>query len=192
MKTSSQITARPSPKRECHNCPLNGKGDDYCWKKCLGPAEKSNKGRSRVTLGGMDAPDEFIHGNADDDYMAARSAKPLPAASAPSSVTAKLNYEVERNLVEVLASFMSLSDIQLCLFRHVYNGENLAVAGRNCIRPMSRQAASKHMKAIRRSNPVIAQVMSQLVRLQDDEEENADRRNSVQTNFLDELLKRIA
>lgn len=112
----------------------------------------------------MEAPDEFIHRNAAADYCTqeARTVRRSP-------VTAKLDYEVERALVKVLATFMSLPDIQLCLFRHIYNGENLALAGRNCIRPMSRQAASKHVKAMRRADPIIAKVMRQLVRLPDDE-----------------------
>lgn len=197
MKTSQQITALPSPTRECHTCPLNGKGSDYCWKKCLGPSENSNKGISKVSLGGMEAPDEFIHRNAAADYRSqeARTVR-------RSSVTAKLDYEVERALVKVLATFMSLPDIQLCLFRHIYNGENLALAGRNCIRPMSRQAASKHVKAMRRSDPIIAKVMRQLVRLPDDdrqgdnhsevEDSDVQTRDAVQLDLFGNPVERMA
>lgn len=200
MKVSKQLTARPSAKRECHNCPLNGKQDDYCWKKCLGPAENSGKGISTVTLGGMDAPDEFIQNNADRDFKSADTflgLSPSPSSSRPTPVTASLDYEVERSLVQVLATVMSLSDIQLCLFRHIYNGENLALAGRNCIRPMSRQAASKHIKAIRRANPVIAKVIKQLVWLPDDEDtgKKADNKavgEAVQLDLFGEPLKQTA
>ena len=190
----------PNPKRECHKCPLNGKGDDYCWRKCLGPAEESGKGLKRVTLGGMEAADEYLHNNAAEGTAFRRAEDDLRTGGGEcdreSGVTISLPYEVERGLVKVLASFMSLTDVQLCIFRHVYNGESLAQAARRLIVPMSKQAVSKHVRAIRDSNPVVGKVIAQLVRLPDSPRRNqdtasgddADGDSLVQTNLFDTLF----
>ena len=101
---------RPAARRECHKCPYNGTGDAYCWQKCPGPAEESNKGVSKVTLGGMEAEGEYIYNNAEQSSSYSRFSDPHLAATPPSPVTAELPYEVERSLVRILASMMSLTD----------------------------------------------------------------------------------
>ena len=166
----------PSPKRECHKCPLNGKGDDYCWKTCLGPADgsgdkkqMSNKGISKVTLGAMPAEDEYLYNNAVGDFGSSKFSYPTETSRNSGSdqrlSAAKLDYDVERGLVKVLATFMSLSDVQLCIFRHVYNGENIASVGRTLYKPISKQAVSKHLYAMCDSDPIIRKVLKSLVRL---------------------------
>ena len=173
---SGQSTIAPSPKRECHKCPLNGKGYDYCWKTCLGPADgggknnqMSNKGVSKVTLGAMPAEDEFLYNNAVGDFGSSKFSYPTEMSRNSGSdqrlSAAKLDYDVERGLVKVLATFMSLSDVQLCIFRHIYNGENIASVGRSLYKPISKQAVSKHLYAMCDSDPIIRKVLKSLVRL---------------------------
>jgi len=163
---SAQKTIAPSPKRECHKCPLNGKGNDYCWKTCLGPAENSNKGVSKVTLGAMPAEDEYLENNA----LGERGSSKFQYPEARHDIerdegTANLDFDVERGLVKVLATFMSLSDVQLCIFRHIYNGENIASVGRTLYKPISKQAVSKHLYSMCDSDPIISKVLKSLVRL---------------------------
>lgn len=173
---SEPKTIAPSPKRECHKCPLNGKGDDYCWKTCLGPADgsgdkkqMSNKGISKVTLGAMPAEDEYLYNNAVGDFGSSKFSYPTETSRNSGSdqrlSAAKLDYDVERGLVKVLATFMSLSDVQLCIFRHIYNGENIASVGRTLYKPISKQAVSKHLYAMCDSDPIIRKVLKSLVRL---------------------------
>lgn len=169
---SAQTTTAPSPKRECHKCPLNGKGDDYCWKSCLGPADNSNKGVSKVTLGAMPAEDEYLENNALGErgsskflYPEENHLTPRRRKAGHDEGAAKLDYDVERGLVKVLATFMSLSDVQLCIFRHIYNGENIASVGRTLYKPISKQAVSKHLYAMCDSDPIISKVLKSLVRL---------------------------
>jgi len=166
MEMSADKSIAPSPKRECHKCPLNGKGDDYCWKVCLGPADNSNKGVSKVTLGAMPAEDEYLENNA----LGERGSSKFQYPEARHDIerdegTAKLDYDVERGLVKVLATFMSLSDVQLCIFRHIYNGENIASVGRTLYKPISKQAVSKHLYSMCDSDPIISKVLRSLVRL---------------------------
>ena len=173
---SAHTATAPSPKRECHKCPLNGKGDDYCWKTCLGPADgsgdkkqMSNKGISKVTLGAMPAEDEYLYNNAVGDYGSSKFRYPTERVRLRGDnqrlSAAKLDYDVERGLVKVLATFMSLSDVQLCIFRHIYNGENIASVGRTLYKPISKQAVSKHLYAMCDTDPIIRKVLKSLVRL---------------------------
>lgn len=72
--------------------------------------------------------------------------------------------EVQVLLVPILANLMSLSDMQLCILRHIYNGDDLATTGKSLPRPMTKQAVSKHVKAICEANPVIAKVIRAMMR----------------------------
>ena len=174
---SAHTATAPSPKRECHKCPLNGKGDDYCWKTCLGPADgsgdkkqMSNKGISKVTLGAMPAEDEYLYNNAVGGRGSTKFVYPDDAPhpskwDGEKDGATSIDFDVERGLVKVLATFMSLSDVQLCIFRHVYNGENIASVGRTLFKPISKQAVSKHLYAMCDSDPIISKVLKSLVRL---------------------------
>jgi hypothetical protein len=201
---ATTATATPSPEvrpgmkrrvRECHTCPLNGKGDDYCWKTCLGPADVSEKGQVVRRLGQFEAPDEFINANRLDDPNALPSASHDPAsgvslwddlddgetanaaesdpdgdtpddfaASPNHGVTAELTDDVERALVPIIANLMSLSDTQLCIFRHVFHGEDLRKTGQSLPVPMTKQAVSKHLKRICEQNDVVARVIRGMMR----------------------------
>lgn len=175
-KTSSPTGHRPTSKRECHKCPLNGKGDSYCFEKCLGPADDSRKGRSMVSLGGMPAEDEYIYAKADklcgvpsatiptfmDDIDAPRET--APSALQPQGVVDKMPYDTERYLVRVLATVMSLPDIQLCIFRHAYLGERFESIGNTLPVRMTKQAVSKHIKTMRLKHPIFDRLLAQLVK----------------------------
>ena len=201
---ATATAATPSPEvrpgmkrrvRECHTCPLNGRGDDYCWKTCLGPADVSEKGQVVRRLGQFEAPDEFINANRLDDPNALPSASHDPAsgvslwddlddgetanaaesdpdgdtpddfaASSNYGVTAELSDDVERALVPIIANLMSLSDTQLCIFRHVFHGEDLRKTGQSLPVPMTKQAVSKHLKRICEQNDVVARVIRGMMR----------------------------
>lgn len=158
----------PSPKRECHKCPLNGKGDDYCWKKCLGPADDSRKGQRKVLLGAMPTQDEYIEREADELSGVPKSIAPAvyadPSPSAEQGVVKDIPYASERYLVQVLASMMSLSDIQLCIFRHIYLGEKMECVGDTLPVRITKQAVSKHIQALRAKHPVFDRMLSQMIR----------------------------
>lgn len=183
-------TARP---RECHRCPRNGKGDPYCWQVCLGPAEKSDKGRSFVRTGGLDAEAEFIEGNMDgeygadiadsrvtteEDFIAAAEEgvldpdtlteeQLLTATEAASGVTSELSDAVERALVPILANLFgdrSMSDVRLCIFRHIFRGDDLETTGRSLPVPISKQAVFKHLRGMVNGNPIVAKVVMQMKR----------------------------
>ena len=199
-------TATPSPEvrpgmkrrvRECHTCPLNGRGDDYCWKTCLGPADVSEKGQVVRRLGQFEAPDEFINANRlDDPNQEKRNDDPasgislfddlndgddswrdcdsddddtlpanfLPEKSSSRGVTGMLTDEVERALVPIIANLFALSDTQLCIFRHVFLGEDLRKTGQSLPVPMTKQAVSKHLKRICEHNEVLARVIRGMMR----------------------------
>lgn len=194
---------------ECHRCPRHGKGDPYCWQVCLGPAEHSDKGRSYVRLGALEAEAEFLADNmADGGYgtgssweeqeeafygsMDADAADPYGDGGVPidpdsipeeqiltpsrtrqtggdvdtskpgSGVSRDLSDDVERALVPILANLFgddSMSDIRLCIFRHVFKGEDLGTIGRTLPKPMSKQAVFKHLRHMVRENPVIGKVI---------------------------------
>lgn len=184
--------------RECHRCPRNGKGDPYCWQVCAGPAEKSDKGRSFVRTGGLDAEAEFIEGNMDGEYgdgiaasritteedfiaaaeggtldpdtlteeqlLMAGGARP-DAGEAGSGVTAELSDDVERALVPILANLFGdrcMTDVRLCIFRHIFRGDDLETTGRSLPVPISKQAVFKHLRCMVDANPVIAKVILQM------------------------------
>lgn len=168
--TENKTSARPqpSPKRECHKCPLNGKGDDYCWKTCLGPAEDSRKGKSLVSLSAMPAQDEYINREADELTGYRKSEPPAvyatPPSAEPQGVVDAMSYETERSLVRVLATIMSLSDVQLCIFRHIYLGEHMEAVGESLPVPISKQAVSKHVQSLRAKHPALDHMLSQMLR----------------------------
>lgn len=80
------------------------------------------------------------------------------------SVTESLDEKVERALVIILANMMSLSDTQLCIFRHVFHGEDLKKVGSTLPVPITKQAVFKHLLAMTRSNPVVEKVIHQMMR----------------------------
>ena len=191
MKRSKDPT-QPSPKRECHKCPLNGKGDDYCWKVCLGPADGSGESRqmsrqgvSKVSISNMPTEGEYLNAHAVAGYGSHEFAAPeettLPAQEAAAvgwgahdrrdessglgASVSGLNFEVERGLVKVLATVFALTDVELCILRHVYNGESMTQAGRSLHKKLSKQAVSKHLYHMRDSDPVLGKVIRSLVRL---------------------------
>lgn len=180
-------------KRECHRCPYNGKGDSYCWEVCLGPSENSNKGRSFVHLGAIEAQGEYLFANADDtvarksvdssvddielseasedgffdddDGEGSNPDRPENySESRSNSVTRSLNEDVERALVVILANLMSLSDTRLCILRHVFHGEDMKKIGASLPVPMSKQAVFKHLLAMTRENRVVEKVVHQMMR----------------------------
>lgn len=194
-----------SEHRSCHSCPRNGQGDDYCWKVCQGPAEKSEKGQNIRRLGQFESPAEFIEANRWDDPNAVTERNDDPAAGLdrdftfpddcepnpeggtddgdtdtdtgidPDSlsdedrldqrqpvdrrVTDQLSDDVERALVEIIANLMSLPDTQLCIFRHVFHGEDLKTTGASLPVPISKQAVFKHLLDMTRKNPVVEKVI---------------------------------
>ena len=184
MENPSQQNSRP--KRECHKCRRNGTGDDYCWKHCLGPADDSNKGISKVSLGSLESESEYIFANADslalpkeafsgrspdgiqdaeddaDDFFG--HAAERSAAQAPRGVTEQLDDEVEHALVVILANLMSLSDTQLCIFRHIFHGEDLKDTGARLPVPITKQAVFKHLLKMVRENKVVAKVIHGMMR----------------------------
>ena len=163
---SAQKTIAPSPKRECHKCPLNGRGDDYCWRKCLGPADDSRKGQRKVSLGAMPTQDEYIEREADELSGVPKSIAPAVYAEErreEQGVVKDIPYASERYLVQVLASMMSLSDIQLCIFRHIYLGEKMECVGDTLPVRITKQAVSKHIQVLRAKHPVFDRMLSQMI-----------------------------
>lgn len=200
-KPTMQTTTSPNtrPKRECHKCSRNGTGDDYCWKHCLGPADDSNKGISKVSLGSIEAEAEFLYANADplvsdrnvyqrgsfgqerseldgnggfpadDPEVETDSEESFfddrqDSPDEDRSVTNDLNDDVERALVIILANLMSLSDTQLCIFRHIFHGDDLKVTGANLPVPISKQAVFKHLLKMVKANKVVAKVIHEMMR----------------------------
>lgn len=165
-------TTRPKDQgtvNECHTCPRNGKGDDYCWRVCKGASESSNKGRSMVRTGGMEAEGEFIRDNlpqteriASDDRDVGFVFFDREAASRPSSVTAVLTEDTERNMTTVIASLFALPDIQLCILKHLLFGEDYATIGRTLPKPMSKEAVQKHLARMRGRCAFVANIMREM------------------------------
>lgn len=87
-----------------------------------------------------------------------------PSVKIGQENTRNISDEVQVLLVPILANLMSLSDTQLCILRHIYNGDDLAKTGASLPRPMSKQAVSKHVKAICEGNAVIAKVIRAMMR----------------------------
>lgn len=165
---------RRSERRECHKCPRNGKGDDYCWKVCLGPADDSRKGLSTVQLGGIEDEGEFIRSNLDDAALSAqdgrdgafvffdeaeREARNGGGEPAKGSLTPNLSEETERSMVVVISKLFSLSDIQLCILKHLLFGEDYATIGRTLPKPMSKEAVQKHLVAMKGKCGFVAGIM---------------------------------
>ena len=102
----------PSPKRECHKCPVRAdferEHDALCEKyrpiclKCPGAADKSYKGISFVRLG---------HGDDIDGRILAHAENQEPAKATEDGVTS-LPIEVEDKLRQLIAIYtqISLSD----------------------------------------------------------------------------------
>lgn len=184
------MTENTRPK-ECHKCPRNGKGDPYCWQVCIGPAEKSDKGRTFVRTGGLQAESEFIEQHIDEEYGCmtgsrrtteddfinavesdeidpdSLSEEELLSSPEPSThgVTESLSDDIERALVKILANLFgndSMSDVKLCIFRHIFKGENLDTIAKTLPVPISKQAVFKHLRSMVRINPVIGKVILQM------------------------------
>lgn len=195
-----------TPKRECHKCPYNGKGSDYCWKECIGPADVSDKGITKVRTGTLESPDEFIDmarldapetaaeisaeesvwlpideledanfgrndardPDADDGQTENRRfRKPPDEDDSSHGVTSSLAYSVERALVVILANVFGsdfVDDIDLCIVRHAFRGEDLATIGKNLPIPMSKQAVEKRTNELRAKNPVLWKVVDEMKR----------------------------
>ncbi len=143
--------------RECWKCSRNGKGDPYCWQKCLGPAEVSNKGLNVVSLDAMPSPSEFVENYVDHTYKASKKAD-------VAAVTNELSISVERALVPIIANLMSLSDIELCIFRHLFHGEGLEEMGRSLPKQMTKQAVHKRLKTMCANNKVVEKVIRGMMR----------------------------
>lgn len=156
--------------RECHKCPYNGKGNDYCWQKCKGPAEGSRKGKSLVNLGGIDGEGEYIHQNLDEETADAQDEKstqfiyfdePANTESA-HSITKELKADTERSLAVVLANLFALTDTQLCILRHLLFGEDYATIGRTIPKPISKEAVHKCIMAMAKKHQFVENVMRQM------------------------------
>ena len=181
--------------KECHKCPRNGKNDPYCWQKCIGPAEKSDKGRTFVRTGSLEDVDEFINDHMNEDYDVATSTamseddfirgvesddeidpdsiseeellSPSDNSNSSNTVTAELSEDVERALVLILANLFGgkeMTDTRLCIFRHIYKGEDFETIGRTLPVPMSKQAVFKHLRKIVEANPLIGKVIMEMKR----------------------------
>ena len=180
--------------KECHKCPRNGKNDPYCWQKCIGPAEKSDKGRTIVRTGGLEDVDEFLADHIDEDYESGRVTpeddfirdieccddeldpdsiseeailNPSDNSKLSGGVTAQLSEDVERALVLILANLFGgkeMTDTRLCIFRHIYKGEDFETIGRTLPVPMSKQAVFKHLRKIVEVNPLIGKVIMEMKR----------------------------
>lgn len=160
--------------RECHKCPRNGKGDPYCYEKCLGPAEISNKGINKVSLGGMRDEESFIYSNLPESYKASIAEQDNPdlsnfvgrytrnSANMASSqpITKSLSESTENALRIVLADIFALDDIQLCILRHLFLGENYAEIGKTLPYPISKQAVCKRIHIIARKFPVFRKLLN--------------------------------
>ena len=167
----NNTTTKPTPRtvRECHDCPRNGKGDDYCWKVCQDPSENSNQGRKLVRTGGMDAAGEFIHDNLSENDKKEADERDTEFTfideemrSRSSSVTATLTEETERNMAVVISSLFALPDIQLCILKHLLFGEDYATIGRNLPKPMSKEAVLKHLVDMRGKCGFVANIMREM------------------------------
>lgn len=91
-------TGRGRP-RSCHSCPMNGLGLPVCWACCPGPNEGfGTDGQSLVTMGGMEAPAEYLERNAN---VAIRPQR-------PESVTATLSPADESRAMTVLRRICDL------------------------------------------------------------------------------------
>lgn len=159
------------PVRECHKCPRNGKGDDYCWRHCKGAADDSRKGRSLVNLGGMEAEGEYLREKMLADRAADRDERDTafaffdecrmpdrPSASA-QTVTATLSAETERSMVVVISELFALPDIQLCILKHLLFGEDYGTIGRTLPKPMSKEAVQKNLVAMKGRCGFVANIM---------------------------------
>lgn len=131
------------PKRECHKCPLNGKGDARCI-KCPGAPEVSYRGRSIVHLGALESPDEFLEANA-----LAQSGE----RDEVGGVTAELSAETERALVVILATFMAMEKTDLLIFRGMFHGKNLMQIGHEM--GMTKEGVRKRVVNMAKVNPEI-------------------------------------
>lgn len=212
METDSMeavgAAARP---RECHKCPRNGKGDEYCWRVCMGPAERSDKGISYVRMGSLDAEGEFLAGRMDaewaanagsrvtteEDFLAAAERGECDPDVVPEEdllcagdgggsdgVTAELSDDVERALARILATLFgdgTMSDVRICILRHLYRGEDLGTIGRTLPHPMSKQGVFKHVRAMVAANPTLARVIMALKR---EGHGGARRRRAVQPDLF--------
>lgn len=181
--------------KECHKCPRNGKGDPYCWEVCIGPAEKSDKGRSFVRTGSLAAESEFISCNIDSEYESAIDSRrtteedfiaaaesgeidpdeiseeellsPNGGAGERQGVTEQLSDEVERALVPIIANLFGndrMSDMKLCIFRHIFRGEDFETISKSLPVRISKQAVFKHVRSLVDMNPVIGKVILQMKR----------------------------
>ncbi len=138
--------------RECHKCPLNGKGDARCI-DCPGAAEVSYKGKSIVHLGALESPDEFLEANA-----LARDGE----AEAGGGVTAELSAETERALVVILATFMAMEKTDLFIFREMFHGKDLAQIGREIC--MTKEGVRKRVVNMAKANPKIMRAFGAMKR----------------------------
>ena len=143
--------------RECWKCPRNGKGDPYCWQKCLGPAEVSNKGLELVSLDSMPAPSEYVQRYIDKAYVKSKHESCI-------KTTEQLEAGVERALVVILSNLMSLSDIDLCIFRHLFHGDGLQETADKLPQRMTKQAVHKRLNSICEKNKVVEKVVRGMMR----------------------------
>lgn len=121
----------------------------------------------------MEAEDEFLLRNAKQEIFDQQKIDPDSISdnmrldnqpTTPQNVTATLTDEVERALVPIIASLMSLSDIQLCIFRHIFKGQNIRTTGETLPTPISKQAVFKHLKQMVKANPVVKNVIQGMMR----------------------------
>lgn len=157
------------PIRECHRCPRNGKGDDYCWKVCKGAADNSRKGIKKINLGGMEADGEYLHERMLSDKVAESDERDVAATffdepdhaynNSSQSVTATLSPETERSMVVVISQLFALPDTQLCILKHLLFGEDYGTIGRSLPKPMSKEAVQKNLVAMKDKCRFIASIM---------------------------------
>ena len=167
MKTVQGKKLRPI--RECHKCPRYGKGDNYCWEKCKGPADNSHKGINFVMTDGMTASGEYIDDNLNDNDAVEKIDKDTSfvyfdeesgeTENANDKVTKDLSAPTEQALSIILANLFSLSDNQLCIFKHFLFGEDYAQIGRSIPNPLTKEAVHANLVRMAKSHPFVAKVM---------------------------------
>lgn len=174
--------------RSCHKCPLNGKGDERCI-ECPGPAEESYAGISYVHLGGLESPEEFVQANRLQTLVPEPSMQGRQGCVADSarSVTKELAPDVERALVVILASLMSMDDQNMVIFRHLYHGDDYVQTAKAV--GLSVEGVRKRVIELARRNRIVTHVVNVMKRKGIGGAKRGRRRNgTIQLDMFHDVL----
>ena len=117
----------------------------------------SNKGLELVSLDSMPAPSEYVQRYIDKAYVKSKHESCI-------KTTEQLEAGVERALVVILSNLMSLSDIDLCIFRHLFHGDGLQETADKLPQRMTKQAVHKRLNSICEKNKVVEKVVRGMMR----------------------------